>query len=140
EQMGDNAQPTSVGGVGGFAFPGFGGGGGNRRNLDSTGNPRQVTLTLGVDERNNSLLVTCSEAMKKDIEKVIEYMEKGSKESKRVVRIVPLKGVDPYIVQQAIDAIQGRPVRQSPNAGMQGGVGGGMQRPGGFGGGFGGPG
>src|SRR5438876_4379908 len=98
--MGENAQPTSVGGFGGFAFRGFGGGGfgGNRRNLDSNGNPRQVTLTMGVDERNNSLVLSCSEALKKDIEKVIEYMEKGAQKSTRVVQIVPLKGVDPYIV------------------------------------------
>ncbi|MBI1918167.1 MAG: hypothetical protein HYS12_26040, partial [Planctomycetes bacterium] len=109
EQMGDNPQRTTVGGFGGFAFPGFGGGGlGGRRNLDSNGNARQVTLTLGVDEHSNNLILSCSEAMKKDIEKVVEYMEKGAEKSTRVVKLVPLNGVDPYIVQQAIDAIQGR--------------------------------
>src|SRR5262249_15325984 len=62
--------------------------------------------------------------------------EDGAEKATRVVKIVPLQGVDPFIVQQAVEAIQGRPVSQQP--GMMGGFGNGFQpgfaRPGGLGG------
>src|SRR5262249_12532037 len=78
EHMNDSPQSATVGGFNGFAFRGFGGGGFggggfNRRNVDANGNPKQVTLSVGVDERSNNLILSCSEAMKKDIEKVVEY-------------------------------------------------------------------
>src|SRR5207249_4096705 len=78
EQMNENPQQTTVGGFGGFAFGrGFGGrrGGG----VDTAGNPRTASLSLGVDYRNNALVLSCSENMKKDIEKLIAEMEEGAK-------------------------------------------------------------
>src|SRR5207244_968678 len=57
---------------------------------------------------NNLLVLNCTEAIYKDIKKVVDKMEEFAADSTRTFRVVKLKGVDPLLVQQAIDAIQGR--------------------------------
>lgn len=126
----------SIGGGGGFPGAGFGGG-----PVDAQGNRKAVTLTVGVDVRNNSLALYCSTNMKEDIEKLIEQMEKATEESPQIVRVLSTPGVDPTLFQNAVNAIQGRPTSSGRSFGQQGGVfgpGGGGFNQGGFGqGGFG---
>jgi type II secretion system protein D len=78
------------------------------QNLDGSGNPRGVSLSVGVDDRSNSLVVMCSTAMHKDIETLAKNLDDAAQSSTRTVRLVSIKGVDPVLVQQAIEAIQGR--------------------------------
>jgi type II secretory pathway component GspD/PulD (secretin) len=108
-----------------------------KRPIDPNGNPKGVMLSLGVDTRTNSLILSCSTTMKTDIETLINMLEKAAEDSStvsgtQVVDVIQVKGVDPKVFQQAIDAIQGRRV---------GGASGGMNMPGWpFFGGFGRPG
>lgn len=142
---------TNTGGstqtTGGFGFPfGLGGGGGRQQqsNVDATGRPRQTALTLAADDRTNSIFGTATETMRKDIEKIVEEMEKRAKDSTKVVQLLPVQGIDPVLVQEVIDAIQGRTAATSPMSGNRGSFGGGSPFGGGnfgggnFGGGFGG--
>jgi len=127
---------------GGFAFTGFGGGGfgGRQQPLDAMGRPKQVTLTIAADDRTNSIIGTATELMATDIKAMVKVLEENAKDSTKVVTLVPTKGIDPALVQQVMDAIQGR----SPTT-QQGGAtnpfGGGTSPFGGggspFGGGFG---
>lgn len=105
---------------------------GNNRNLDSYGNPRAVTLSVGVDYRNNSLVLACPEALFNDITKLIKTVEEASKSTTTTVKIVAAKGVDADTVQQAMDAMQGRSSNQRGGNGGFGGFGG--NRGGGMGG------
>ncbi len=134
---------------------GFGGGGlaglinGPRvqnLNLDANGNPKGVTLTMAVDDKTNSLLLACPTPMYEDIKKLVEQMEIAAGDYKQTVKFVRVPGVDPAVIQQALDAIQGkvtvnRNTTTTTNA-MPGGFGGGFpgfggnRGPGGFGGGF----
>jgi hypothetical protein len=115
-----------------------------KRGIDPNGNPKGVLLSLAVDDRTNSLVLSCSTAMKKEIDVLVKIMEKTAEEDTavagtQVVEVVQVKGVDPKLLQQALDAIQGR--RPTTGGGM-----GGMNTPWGFNnfggrpGGFGGPG
>jgi type II secretion system protein D len=110
-------------------------GAGFTTNLDANGNPITVALTLGVDDRNNQLLVSCSDALFNEIKKLVKELDDAAAGSSRTVELVSIKGVDPLVVQQAIDAIQGR---RTPTQGGGGGFGGFGNPGGGFGGGFGG--
>lgn len=115
-------QPAVRGVVG--QFPGFQFGGTTlNRNLGPDGQPRAVTLSVGVDSRSNSLVVNCREALYKNILELVEVMETKAKDSNRSVKVVSIKGIDPRLVQQAIDAIQGRTTNTS--AGGTGFLGGG---------------
>jgi len=113
---------------GGFPFGGAGGG---------QQNTAKVSFSIGVDERSNSLLVYCSKSLYEDITKLVEYMEEQAVPSpNKTVQIVNVQGIDPALVQQAIDAIQGRTSsagRGTTTGGRTGGAGG---FPGGGGGGF----
>lgn len=109
-------------------------------NLDANGNARAVTLSVGVDDRSNSLIVNCSTALHDDIKKLAETLDMAAQNSNKTIQVVPLVGVDPALVQQAIYAIQGRtPPGQTgtnQNQNNRGGFGGGMGgNRGGFGGG-----
>jgi type II secretory pathway component GspD/PulD (secretin) len=105
----------------------------------------KVTLSVSVDDRTNSLIVQCSSKMYENIKKLIEGLDQPGPH--KTVRFV-VTNVDPALIQEAVDAIQGR----QTNNGRQGsgfpfggggfGRGSGMGFPprtfGGFGGGFGG--
>ena len=115
---------------------GFGRGRGQAQQpLDTLGRPKQVTLTIAADEQTNSIFGTATGEMQQDIEKIVKEMEDMAKNSTKVITLVPTPGIDPSLVQDVLDAIQGRtPTSQQGGMGF-GGFGGGR---GGFGGGRGG--
>jgi type II secretory pathway component GspD/PulD (secretin) len=67
-----------------------------------------VSLSVAVDERTNSLIVFCPDRTYKDIKKLVDMLEKAASKSRPTVKMVSIKGVDPKIIQHALDAIQGR--------------------------------
>jgi type II secretory pathway component GspD/PulD (secretin) len=113
-------------------------------NIDQNGNSKGVTLSVSTDNRTNCLIVSCPTPMYDDIKKLVKELDDNAKPSTQIVRVVPVPGVDPALVQQALDAIQGRTSNTNTSTGFGGGMfgpripwGGG---PGGRGGMFGGPG
>jgi type II secretory pathway component GspD/PulD (secretin) len=105
ENMNQNFQRNVVGGFPGFSFFGASAG----RFGESQINPAQrVTLSVGVDEKTNSLVVACPTGLYEDIKKLVDQLEKAAADNKQTVRVVSIKGIDPLLVEQAMDAIQGR--------------------------------
>jgi type II secretion system protein D len=143
EHINNNPISGGPGGMRGFMFGGFGRG---AQNVDANGNPIGISLSIGVDDRTNSLVLACSEPLYKDIKKLAEALEEGAKSATQTVRVVNVKGIDPVLLEQAIDVINGRSsgIRRNTQGGFNGfGPGGLMpgQSPfnrGGFGGGGGG--
>ena len=131
ESMNNNGRAGVVNTTPFGAFAAFGRGNAPNQNVDANGNPKGVTLTIAVDDRTNSLVIACPETMHEDIAKVVKSLEDNAKDTTKVVQIVSVKGVDPYLLQQAIDAMQGK--RTSVPA-TGGNFGGGFGNPG-FGGG-----
>ena len=147
-----NARSQQSGGGGGFGGIGFGGGfpfGGAQM---QSGRPDQqvAPLSVGVDDRSNSLLIAASDPLFNDVSKVVDMLDKAASDSQELVRFVPITGVDPVLVAEALEVLTGRPGQQQQQqrtgfgATGFGGRGGGFGRQGGFGGfgggGFGGPG
>lgn len=139
---------TQVGGFQGMVLTGlpFGGGGrGGRGGGNANNSGTKVSLSMGVDDRTNRLILNCNEPLYKDIEKLAKQLDEAAKDATRVVNFIPIKDVDPMLVQEAIDAMQGRRSNfragNSPFGNGMGGMGGqfGGGGRGGFqGGGFGG--
>jgi type II secretion system protein D len=136
EYINNNPVPGQRGGGGPFA-------GAINRNLDASGNPRAVSLSISVDDGTNSLILATTTTMYNDINGLVKQLELAAKDQTRTVRFVPVVGVDPSVIQQALLAIQGysTATQQQPGMGF-GGQGMGFRGgPGGGGfGGFGGPG
>ncbi len=122
-----------------FAALTGGGGGGNQQQQ------RPPALSISVDDRSNSLVILAAETLYTDIKQLVEQLDNATVSTTEMVQLVKLKGVDPNVVQQAINAMQGRDTRTQAGGqrgqgglggGGLGGLGGGGQ--GGLGGGFGG--
>lgn len=116
---------------------------------DSTSKP--PALTIGTDERSNCLIVHCSKSVYDSIESLVEELDAKAESPRQVVKTIQLKGIDPNLMLEAINAMQGRSntSNNSRTASNQrgnnlgGGFGGGLYGGSGFGGtggGFGGPG
>ena len=126
---------TATGGGGGgpanpFAF--IAGGqqqGGNQQ--------RPPALSVSTDDRTNSLALLCTKTLYDEIKQFVESTDNAAaSESTEVVRIEPIKGVDPTLLQQMVDAMQGKdPNLQQRGLGGLGGNNnrGGGQQPGGGG-------
>ncbi|HEY1379629.1 MAG TPA: secretin N-terminal domain-containing protein, partial [Gemmataceae bacterium] len=101
---------------------GYGNGG-----VDANGNPRPHPLNIGVDERSNSLVVMCNDSLFNQIKSLTDELEKQAAGAVRTVKVVSIKGMDPALVEQAIQAFQGqsqqRP-QQNGGRGMGGPTGG----------------
>ena len=95
------------------------------------GNQKPPALSITVDDRSNSLVMVCSEGMYKDVKTLVENLDSKEVSNTEVVQLVKLKGIDPQLVQQAVNAFQGI----APQQGRGGGFGGGGFPGGGFGGG-----
>ena len=77
------------------------------RPVDANGTPKQAALTIGVDDRSNSLLVQCSDTLWVDVKKLAEDLDEAAKNPNRKVQVRFTRGLDPSLVQQVVDSIQG---------------------------------
>ena len=114
-----------------FPFAPQGGGGG--------GAATPSTLSIEADTTSNQIIVNSPEPLFREIKTLAETLDKAAKDNNEVVQVVQIKGMTPTQVQQAVDALLGRPISTGNTrqgfGGNQGGFGGGQ---GGFGGGQGG--
>jgi hypothetical protein len=70
---------------------------------------QKPSLTVDVDTRTNKVILNCSEDLYKQIEVFVkDVLDVQDVSNPDQVRIVDIKGIDPALVQQAIDAFQGR--------------------------------
>ena len=86
---------------GGFGF--FGG----SRSVEPTNTSQRALLSVGVDQKTNSLVVACPTTLYEDLKRLVGELELAAADSKQVVRVVSIQGVDPAVLKQAIDSIQG---------------------------------
>ncbi len=104
ENMNTNPFKNTTGGFPGFGFP-FGG-----QQQQQQNQQQRVTLSIGIDEKTNSLVVASTTSLYEDIKKLVDQLETASADSKQTVKIVSVKGVDPRLIEQAMEAITGRAV------------------------------
>jgi hypothetical protein len=66
------------------------------------------SLSIGVDERTQTLIVACSERMKDEIQELVDRLDDAAATVTPNVEVLRVAGADPTLVQRAIDAVQGR--------------------------------
>jgi type II secretory pathway component GspD/PulD (secretin) len=118
-------------------FPGLFFGGGRTQPGTGGGDNKPPVLAVSYDDRTNTVILECSEAMYSRAKGLIDYLDQTpAVNSAEIVHVAKVKGIDPEMVQLALDAVQGvdPKIRQNQNnrAGFGGGLGGGSM--------FGGPG
>jgi type II secretory pathway component GspD/PulD (secretin) len=68
-------------------------------------------MTIGVDERSNSLVVSAPDDLFRQVEQLVKQLDQASVESEQTLRVVTLRRADPATVQQALLAVMGDSVR-----------------------------
>jgi general secretion pathway protein D len=102
EALGLSPQNTMVGG-----FPGFGFFGTLARAASQQNNQKPIRLSIGVDERTNTLWVVSNKLLYDEVCKLAQEMDKMAAEKPRTVRVISTK-VDPQLIEQLVDALNGR--------------------------------
>jgi len=70
-------------------------------------------MTIGVDERSNSLVVSAPDDLFRQVEQLVKQLDQASVESEQTLRVVTLRRADPATVQQALLAVMGDSVRSN---------------------------
>jgi type II secretory pathway component GspD/PulD (secretin) len=101
----------------GSGFPGGGPGGGQFGggpfgNFAATSSNRSSrsgsgTLSVGVDEQSNSIVVSCSESLFQEIKRLVETLDIAATETQRTVQIVTVRNSTPTAVQDALNGLMG---------------------------------
>lgn len=81
------------------------GGGSSKSNRGGQQQQRTIKLTLGVDTRTNTLIVSASESLFRQIEALVISLDDAARDAKRTVRVVDLGGANPALVQQTLGAM-----------------------------------
>ncbi|HLQ44278.1 MAG TPA: secretin N-terminal domain-containing protein, partial [Planctomycetaceae bacterium] len=96
QQAGQQANPFAM----------FMGQGGNTSNRNNRGQqPRTIKLTLGVDTRTNTLIVSASETLFRQVDALVQSLDEAAHEAKRTVRVVDVGGANAAVVQQTLGAM-----------------------------------
>jgi type II secretory pathway component GspD/PulD (secretin) len=82
-----------------------GGGKGGGRSSGASSTPQK--MSVGVDARSNSLVVSAPEKLFKEVKLLVEQLDQAGTESQQDVRVVTLKRSNPATVQQALQSLLG---------------------------------
>ncbi len=115
-----------------------GGGGGRAGGRGSTQLDIQQKMAIGVDTRNNAIIVVAPDQLFQEVEQLVKQLDAAAAESNQTIRVVNLRNANPAAVQQALSALmgsnvqfgrttaasrsrqpQGQPGQQQPSAQMQ---------------------
>lgn len=83
------------------------GGRGNNQRNGSRNSPDAQKISIGVDTRTNSLIVSAPQALYEEIEQLVQTLDHATSESNQAIRVVTLKRSNPEMVQKALAAIVG---------------------------------
>lgn len=104
---------------------------GGQNSSSATAKEQEATMTLGVDSRSNSLIVSAPESLFLEVEAFVKELDYYAAQSETVVEVVQLKEISPDLAKQTIANLAGDSVKFSTSQATQAT---GNQRSGGFGG------
>jgi type II secretory pathway component GspD/PulD (secretin) len=76
-------------------------------------------MTLGVDVKSNSLIVSAPEPLFQEVKGLVEQLDQGTPETDQTVGYVTLKHSSPQVVQQALASMTGGSVQANITGGTQ---------------------
>jgi type II secretory pathway component GspD/PulD (secretin) len=69
---------------------------------------RGIRMTIGVDTRTNTLVVSADDALFRQVESLVSALDQAALEANRTVRVISLEHANSQIVQQALSSLVGR--------------------------------
>lgn len=114
--------PAALPGGGGNGGGGFnplamlmaaGGGGGDAKAK------RGIRLTIGVDDRTNSIVVSADEQLFRQVEALVKNLDQAALDAKRTIRVINVNSANSLIVQQALGSLLGKVKVSTTGSGPQ---------------------
>jgi len=90
--------------------------GGRGRSSRDRSRTEQQQMTVGVDERSNSVVVSAPEPLLKQVEQLVFALDRAGDESDETMQVVTINRADPRVIQSALQSIVG----VSPRTGSAG--------------------
>ncbi len=114
QSEGRNRQPSPEDFINALRGGGGGGRGGSRQEEQAS---KPATITVAVDAKSNSLIVSAPPQDIEDIRELVEAIDAGGVSSEETVEIVSLGGnLKPEVVQQALQSVLGPQAKASTTA------------------------
>lgn len=87
---------------------------GSRRSPSSRSQREETAkMSIGVDARTNSLIVSAPEALFEEVKELVEQLDQGATESNQVLRVVTLNRASPTAIEEALSSLMGDTVQMS---------------------------
>jgi type II secretory pathway component GspD/PulD (secretin) len=83
------------------------GGGRGRDSQSRRSQQEQQMMTVGVDDRSNSLVVSAPDPLLRQVEQLVEQLDQAGVESEQTMRVVSIHRADPAVVSQALNSLLG---------------------------------
>ena len=93
---------------------------------------RGIQLTLGIDERTNTLIVSSSEQLFRQVEQLVQAIDQSARDANNTVRVVTLNNSNTAVAGQALSSLLGK-VKVNQNQANNSRRPAGPEAPGGFG-------
>lgn len=91
-----------------------GGGGRGGRGAGGQSELKESSLSVSVDKRSNSLIVTATQQLFEEVREVVELIDQAGVEAEEQVEVVKLEGnVNPEVVKNALTSVLGSQVKTS---------------------------
>jgi type II secretory pathway component GspD/PulD (secretin) len=75
---------------------------------------RAVQLSIGVDTRTNTLIVSASDAMFRQVEALVEALDHSANQARRTMKVVSMQNANSAVVQQTLASLMGKVKTNSP--------------------------
>lgn len=76
---------------------------------------RSSAMSVDVDPRSNSIVISAPESIIADVEKLIEGLETAATDSQKSYRVIPIQNASPADVRSALEMLLDRQLRSSPS-------------------------
>jgi hypothetical protein len=91
-------------------------GGRGRQDSDEDSAEAKPTISLGVDQKNNALIVAAPDPTFDEIKTLVHELDRIDSRSSESTRVITLKKVNPELIRRALATIVGRPEPTAPPA------------------------
>jgi type II secretory pathway component GspD/PulD (secretin) len=82
--------------------------GGQQQQQQGGRTARSVQLSIGVDTRTNTLVVSASDSLYRQIEALVSSLDASAGQARRTVRVVSMQNANSLVVQQTLSSLMGK--------------------------------
>jgi type II secretory pathway component GspD/PulD (secretin) len=91
--------------------------GGGQQQQNGARTPRAVQLSIGVDTRTNTLIVSASDPLFRQVESLVKSLDESASQARRTVKVVSLQNANSSVVQQTLGSLLGKVRTNAPRSG-----------------------